>query len=115
MASGDNGQSLGTALFIKNKYQKTSRRQFLTALLGPSFSNLDIKKLLEQSRINYVEDKNIEKTVANLINKNKTVGWFQSRGEYGKRSLGCRSILADPRKLESKSRINQLLKISTFN
>jgi carbamoyltransferase len=110
MASGDNGQSLGTALFIKNEHQKTPRRQFLTALLGPSFSNLEIKKLLEQSRINYVEDKNIEKTVANLINKNKTVGWFQSRGEYGKRSLGCRSILADPRKLESKSRINQLLK-----
>ena len=90
--------------------RKHQEDMFLTALLGPSFSNLEIKKLLEQSRINYVEDKNIEKTVANLINKNKTVGWFQSRGEYGKRSLGCRSILADPRKLESKSRINQLLK-----
>ena len=110
MASGDNGQSLGTALFIKNKYQKASRKYVLTALLGPSFSNSEIKELLEQSRINYVEDKNIEKTVAKLINQNKTIGWFQSRGEYGKRSLGCRSILADPRKLESKSRINQLLK-----
>ena len=58
----------------------------------------------------FKKDKNIEKTVAKLINQNKTIGWFQSRGEYGKRSLGCRSILADPRKLESKSRINQLLK-----
>ena len=82
----------------------------LTPLLGPSFSDIEIKKLLDQSRIKYVKDNHIEKTVAKLINDGKTVGWFQGRAEYGPRSLGSRSILADPRKFESKSRINQLLK-----
>jgi len=110
MASADSGLSLGAALFIENKYKKRKRKTLLTPLLGPSFSDIEIKKLLDQSRIKYVKDNHIEKTVAKLINDGKTVGWFQGRAEYGPRSLGSRSILADPRKFESKSRINQLLK-----
>ena len=54
--------------------------------------------------------KDIEKKVANLISQGNCVGWFQGKAEYGPRSLGARSILADPRKKSSKSRINQLLK-----
>jgi carbamoyltransferase len=38
------------------------------------------------------------------------VGWFQGRAEYGPRSLGNRSILADPTKINSKLKVNQLLK-----
>jgi carbamoyltransferase len=38
------------------------------------------------------------------------VGWFQGRMEFGPRSLGNRSILADPRKAEMKDRINLLVK-----
>ena len=108
MASGDNGQSLGTALYFKNQHKKSLKKKEITPLLGPSFSDFEIEELLKQSRINYVKEKYIEKKVAKLINENNTIGWFQTRGEYGKRSLGARSILGDPRKLESKSRINQL-------
>ena len=110
MANGDGGLSLGAAFFIENKYKKRKRKTLLTPLLGPSFSDVEISNLLDQSRIKYVKDNHIEKTVAKLINDGKTIGWFQGRGEYGPRSLGNRSILADPRKFESKSRINQLLK-----
>ena len=111
MASGDNGQSLGTALYFKHQLGKyrLSKKE-MTPYLGPSFSDFEIEDLLKKSRIKYVKEKNIEKKVAKLLNENKTIGWFQGRGEYGKRSLGARSILGDPRKLESKSRINQLLK-----
>ena len=31
------------------------------------------------------------------MSKEKTVGWFQGRMEFGPRALGGRSILADPR------------------
>ena len=110
MANGDGGLSLGAAFFVENKYKKRKRKTLLTPLLGPSFSDVEISNLLDQSRIKYVKDNHIEKTVAKLISDGKTVGWFQGRGEYGPRSLGNRSILADPRKFESKSRINQLLK-----
>jgi len=111
MASGDNGQSLGTALYFRNQLRKNkANNEEMTPYLGPSFSDSEIEDLLKKSRIKYVKEKNIGKKVAKLLNENNTIGWFQGRGECGKRSLGARSILGDPRKLESKSRINQLLK-----
>jgi len=110
MANGDAGLSLGAALFIENKYKIRKRKNLLTAFLGPSYNDIEIKNLLDQARIKYVKDEKIEKTVAKLIDTGHIVGWFQGRGEYGPRSLGNRSIIADPRKFKSKSRINQLLK-----
>jgi len=38
------------------------------------------------------------------------VGWVQGRFEWGPRSLGHRSLLADPRKLEMKQHINESIK-----
>ena len=42
------------------------------------------------------EDKMLEIT-ANELAKEKTVGWFQGRMEFGPRALGSRSIIGDPR------------------
>ena len=58
---------------------KRKRKPLLTPLLGPSFSYIEIKKLLDQTRIKYVKDDKIEKTVAKLINDGKTIGWCQGR------------------------------------
>src|SRR5215203_3604616 len=41
----------------------------------------------------------------------KVVGWFQGRMEFGPRSLGARSILADPRDEQMRDRINALVKM----
>src|SRR5215203_1987460 len=41
----------------------------------------------------------------------KVVGWFQGRMEFGPRSLGARSILADPRDGQMRDRINALVKM----
>jgi carbamoyltransferase len=38
------------------------------------------------------------------------VGWFQGRMEAGPRALGQRSVLADPRSIEARDRINQVIK-----
>ena len=50
--------------------------------------------------------------MAKLIKKGKIIGWFQGRSELGPRSLGARSVIADPRKLNNKAKINQFLKTS---
>ena len=50
------------------------------------------------------------KSAAQAIVDGRVVGWFQGRAEFGARALGARSVLADPRNPDSKSRINQLLK-----
>ncbi|MGA1823495.1 MAG: carbamoyltransferase C-terminal domain-containing protein [bacterium] len=110
MAAGDSGLSLGGALYIKNKEKKIDQKGMLTPLLGPSYDTNEIHALLDRFRLNYREVGDIANECARLIAEGNVVGWFQGRGEYGPRSLGNRSILADPRNARSKIRINQLLK-----
>ncbi len=38
------------------------------------------------------------------------LGWYQGKMEWGPRALGCRSILADPRKTEMKDILNEKIK-----
>ncbi len=112
MANSDSGLSLGAALFIRHvvKKIKKSNKDF-NCYLGPSFSKNEIQKELDSFRLIYTFEKNnFEKKIAKLISEGNVIGWFQGRGEYGPRSLGNRSILADPRRLSSKTRVNQLLK-----
>jgi carbamoyltransferase len=42
--------------------------------------------------------------------KQKVIGWFQGRFEWGPRALGNRSILADPRREEMKDLVNAKIK-----
>jgi len=48
--------------------------------------------------------------VARRISEGKIVGWFQGRMEAGPRALGARSILGDPRRMESLDNINRKVK-----
>jgi predicted NodU family carbamoyl transferase len=47
---------------------------------------------------------------AELLSAGAVVGWVQGRSEFGPRALGNRSILADPRPAENRSRINDVVK-----
>ena len=108
-APSDSGLSLGAALFVKNKRVSNSRK-ILSAYLGPSFSNSEIKQVLDSHKLIYSKPKDLIKRSAQLISLGNTIGWFRGKGEYGPRSLGNRSLVADPRKIRSKEKINQLLK-----
>jgi carbamoyltransferase len=44
--------------------------------------------------------------VAGRLDAGDVVGWFKDRMEFGPRALGHRSILADPRRVESRRTIN---------
>jgi carbamoyltransferase len=48
--------------------------------------------------------------VAELLMAGRVVGWFQGRFEWGPRSLGNRSILADARRAGMKDRVNTAVK-----
>ena len=78
------------------------------AYWGPKFSNREIEDLLIQCKIKYKKSNNIAKDIAELITKNKIVGWFQGEMEVGPRALGNRSILADPRNPEMKDKVNDV-------
>mgnify|MGYP001203032593 CR=1 FL=1 len=84
--------------------------------LGPSFDDDEIEQNLTSIGATYEkfsEDKLLEIT-AQELSKEKTIGWFQGRMEFGPRALGNRSILYDPRDPNGKDRINRIKRREAF-
>jgi carbamoyltransferase len=116
--SGDAGCAIGAALSIwhqhlnKPRVKNSNKDGMSTSQLGPQFSDSEIEKELKILGANYSLfnwDEIINKTSEYLMN-GKIIGWFQGRMEFGPNSLGNRSILADPRNKDMKSKINLKVK-----
>lgn len=116
-AAGDAGGSLGAALIAWYQYHGASRSiarsdAMKGSRLGPSFNHQEIRKVLEQASLSYEEldQPTLCRRVAQLLEDQKVVGWFQGPMEFGPRALGNRSILADPRHLYMQKHVNQSIK-----
>jgi carbamoyltransferase len=117
-AAGDAGGALGAALYVwhqaqGNKRSVSSKGDSLQgAFLGPEYSNESIKEYLEAQHIPYrvLNDSQIPETIADLLNEQKVIGWFEGRMEFGPRALGGRSILADARSPEMQKKVNLKIK-----
>jgi carbamoyltransferase len=117
-AAGDAGGALGAALVVWYRYLGQGRNiepgqdAMQGAYLGPEYKNGDINVFLQQNNIPYselpVED--IASTVAKLIAKEKVIGWFQGRMEFGPRALGSRSIIGDARSPKMQETMNLKIK-----
>lgn len=100
-AAGDAGGALGAALLAYYAQPGTLRNALPShdTLLGPSFGESEIISLLKREGANYTEfrdEETLYSRVAELIHRNRIIGWFQGRVEFGPRALGNRSILANP-------------------
>ena len=97
-------------------WQMTSARpQALTHLaLGPEEDDEAIEAVLKQCRIAYQRPADIAAATAKELALGRIVGWFQGRMEAGPRALGQRSILADPRRVEVRDRVNAVVKYREF-
>jgi carbamoyltransferase len=107
------GGALGAALRVWHKHLGNPRTvnpqdSQEGSFLGPSFPVEDIRKFLVDNRIPHTELPRPEmaRKVAELIDSNKVVGFFQGRMEFGPRALGGRSIIGDARSPEMQSRMN---------
>tara|TARA_A100001015_G_scaffold291598_1_gene365982 strand:- start:223 stop:1311 length:1089 start_codon:yes stop_codon:yes gene_type:complete len=115
-AAGDAGGSLGAALAYWHKELEKPRNEFKDQMqgsyLGPKFDDDCIEKKLKSLNANYKKLKKEDtiKIVAKELSKEKTVGWFQGRMEFGPRALGGRSILADPRSEKMQKELNLKIK-----
>ena len=115
-AAGDAGGSLGAALAYwyheLKKPRKIYQDQMKGSYLGPKFENNLIEKELENLQAVYEKKKSSEiiEMTAKELSKEKTVGWFQGRMEFGPRALGGRSILADPRSEKMQKELNLKIK-----
>ena len=117
-ASGDSGGSLGAALAIWYLYYRKERRisnnydSMHGSFLGPNYSNHEIINCLKKLNVTYsILTKNeLLKRTASALDKNKIIGWFQGRMEFGPRSLGMRSILANPQSSNMQKNLNLKIK-----
>jgi carbamoyltransferase len=112
-AAGDAGGAVGAAFYIYNMLLKNERTYTWSHnFLGPEYSDEAIEQVLNQLNLEG-ERLNIGtllKRTAQLIADQQVIGWFQGRMEFGPRSLGARSILADARNPENYSRVNLKIK-----
>jgi carbamoyltransferase len=80
--------------------------------LGPRFEEAEIEARLSSfgAVLRRLPREELLERVAQLIDDQAVVGWFQGRMEFGPRALGARSILADARNPENQRRVNLKIK-----
>jgi len=117
---GDAGSAVGCAQYLYHIHHKNQRvieqdqsKVILeNVYVGPSYTDDEIKLFLDSKGITYekLETRDLIAKTAKLIADWNIVGWYQGKMEWGPRALGCRSILADPRKAEMKDILNEKIK-----
>lgn len=118
-AAGDAGGSLGAALLVAHhkfgvkRSTDESRDSQKATYLGPSFSSDQIRAFLDRYSYPYLrieDDATRSQTIATALADGKVVGFFNGRMEFGPRALGARSILGDPRRPDTQSKMNLKIK-----
>ena len=117
-AAGDAGGALGAALFVwyqllDNKRNTDGNDYQRGSLLGPAFNNEQIRQFLDSIDAKYhlyTDQEQLTDTVADLINQENVIGWFQGKMEFGPRALGSRSIIGDARSEKMQSIMNRKIK-----
>ena len=104
-APSDAGSAIGACLDTHSQ---------ISPYLGTSFTDKQVSKILSTYKDSiYIfklsEDKLI-KTVAELIQSQKIIAWFQGKMEFGARALGNRSILASPVLPKMREKLNKVIK-----
>ncbi|MFZ9376635.1 MAG: carbamoyltransferase [Candidatus Fonsibacter ubiquis] len=116
-ASGDAGGALGAAQAFYYQELDNKREFFKTdsmkgSYLGPEFTDDEVENELKNCGANYkkVNLDQIIKDTAKALSEEKAIGWFQGRMEFGPRSLGNRSIIADSRSEKMQKNLNLKVK-----
>ena len=107
-ASADDGTSIGAALKVAYDKGESIVNQLESVFYGSGFQNQDYQDALYNAGLAYEEldDPLLFEKIVSYLNSGKIVGWFQGRSEMDPRALGNRTILADPRREETKDILN---------
>ncbi|MHA2231125.1 MAG: carbamoyltransferase family protein [Candidatus Hodarchaeales archaeon] len=117
-AAGDAGGALGAALCVWHRYLGNERAvdkgkdSQHGSYLGPAFSAAKVRAFLDANHYPYrvLNADSRARTIAAQIAEGKIVGYMAGRMEFGPRALGARSILGDPRQVETQSVMNLKIK-----
>lgn len=112
---GDGGQALGAALTVYARHHPGFKPFFLKDVyFGPEYSDDEIESMLKREGIKYEKVSDIANRVGSLLAKNKVVGFFQGRMEYGPRALGNRTIMYPAVDPKVNDWLNKQLKRTEF-
>ena len=118
-AAGDAGGAVGAALgayYIMlqqpRKLNPALQDGMKGSFLGPQFEQADIEKRLRAAGAIFTNhtDAEVTELTAQALAEGKAIGWHQGRMEFGPRSLGGRSILADARSPSAQKLLNLKVK-----
>ena len=109
-AAHDAGTALGAALEAYRHVTGVAPNTVMKhAYWGPGYGSDAIEATLRELGVPYERlGDELPEHVGDLVADGRIVCWFQGRSEFGPRALGARSILADPRRPETKARLNTL-------
>lgn len=114
-AANDAGCSLGAAAQIYTEMTGEGLAPLNHVYLGPEYTPEYIRRVLNSTTVKYENYENnvdgLVKSCAEFLANGKVLGWFQGNMEFGPRSLGCRSILADPRDPNMREKVNSMVKM----
>jgi len=117
-AAGDAGGAVGAALGAYHIMLNQPRTVaggldgMKGSYLGPEFSQKDIRDRLTRcgAVFRILSDEDVIKETAQALADGKAVGWMNGRMEFGPRSLGGRSIIADARSPSMQKLLNLKVK-----
>lgn len=116
-ASGDAGGAVGAALaayyLMVAQPRKVDKKDSMQgSYLGPEFGQAEIEQRLSQAgaKFDVVSDTQLIEQTAQALADGLAVGWHQGRMEFGPRSLGARSIIADARSPTLQKQLNLKVK-----
>ena len=117
-AAGDAGGAVGAALSAWHIYHNGKRKiskdsdGMKGSYLGPLFTEKEIELELIKcgAKFKKLSDSELIDQTSEALATERAVGWMQGRMEFGPRSLGGRSIIADPRSTSMQKQLNLQVK-----
>jgi carbamoyltransferase len=108
----DGGLAIGSAQYLWHHVLDNPRitwKDNFSPYLGTPYSKSDIMSSLQEAEVNYTEVSD-DQVIDLLCKDDNVISVFGGGSESGKRALGDRSILADPRSKTMKGVINDKVK-----
>lgn len=113
VGAADNGTAFGAAFDVWNRVLNNPRKfELIHGFWGPSYTSEQCAEAAKAYPVKteVLEESDLLDRTVDALCDGKVVGWFQGRCEFGARALGCRSLIADPRRTDMRDIINLKIK-----
>ncbi len=110
----DDGTALGAAWHVLSAKPGFAPERLKSMYLGPTYRTFEIEELLVNENILFERLADPAERIANLLADDQVVAVFQGAMEFGPRSLGNRSILAQATRSDINENLNRRLNRTEF-